>query len=122
MSFVSVDYRLIAPELAVAFLAFFVLVADLLLPAGRKKALWWLTLGGLGVALVLLGSGWFSRAENCASRRLGSWPCLRQSVGRSGLPWIGHVCTRVHESKNGDRGYPVRLTARDAPSAGGFSN
>ncbi len=63
MSFVSVDYRLIAPELAVAFLAFFVLVADLLLPAGRKKALWWLTLGGLGVALVLLGSGWFSRAE-----------------------------------------------------------
>ena len=62
MSFVSVDPRLIAPELVVAFLAFAVLVADLFLPPERKRLLWWLSLAGLGLALVLVGYGWYAKA------------------------------------------------------------
>jgi NADH-quinone oxidoreductase subunit N len=62
LSFVSVNFRLIAPELVVAFLAFFVLIADLVIPDRQKKALWWSTLVGLGVALLLVGIGWYVKA------------------------------------------------------------
>jgi NADH-quinone oxidoreductase subunit N len=58
---VSVDPRLIAPELVVAFAAFAVLVADLLLPSERKRLLWWLSLTGLGLALVTAGTGWYAK-------------------------------------------------------------
>jgi NADH-quinone oxidoreductase subunit N len=59
---VSVDPKLIAPELVVAFLAFAVLVTDFFVPPERKKVLWWLTLTGLGLAVVTVGYAWFSRA------------------------------------------------------------
>ena len=61
MSFVSVNPRLIAPELVVAFAAFAVLVADLFLPPERKRLLWWLSLAGLGLALVTAGAGWYAK-------------------------------------------------------------
>ncbi|MBN1504953.1 MAG: NADH-quinone oxidoreductase subunit N, partial [Candidatus Eisenbacteria bacterium] len=61
MSLVSFDPRLMAPELVVAFLAFAVLVADLLLPAERKTLLWWLSLVGLGLALAVAGAGWLAK-------------------------------------------------------------
>ena len=61
MSFVSVDPRLLAPELVVAFLAFAVLAADLILPDGRKRLLWWMSLVGLGLALAVTCFGWQAR-------------------------------------------------------------
>ncbi|MFH0778640.1 MAG: NADH-quinone oxidoreductase subunit N [Candidatus Eisenbacteria bacterium] len=57
----SVNFRLVGPEMVVALTAFVVLVADLIVSEERKKALWWLTLAGLVVALVLLAQGWYTR-------------------------------------------------------------
>ncbi|WP_441251663.1 NADH-quinone oxidoreductase subunit N [Kitasatospora sp. McL0602] len=50
----SVDWVAIAPPLIAALAALAVLLADLLLPAARKKALGWLTAGGLALALLAL--------------------------------------------------------------------
>ena len=62
MSFVNLNLRLIAPELVVVTAAFVVLVADLLISKERKKALWWLTLFGIALALVVAGWGWSFKA------------------------------------------------------------
>ncbi|WP_280696344.1 NADH-quinone oxidoreductase subunit N [Kitasatospora sp. GP82] len=50
----SIDWMAIAPPLIAALAAIAVLLADLFLPAGRKKALGWLTVGGLALALIAL--------------------------------------------------------------------
>ncbi|WP_280717898.1 NADH-quinone oxidoreductase subunit N [Kitasatospora sp. MAP5-34] len=50
----SVDWVAVAPPLIAAVAALAVLLADLFLPAGRKKALGWLTAGGLALALIAL--------------------------------------------------------------------
>lgn len=50
----SVDWVAIAPPLIAALAALAVLLADLFLPAGRKKALGRLTAGGLALALIAL--------------------------------------------------------------------
>jgi len=62
LSFVNVDFRLLAPELVVLAVAFIVLAADLFSPAERKKALWWITLFGLAMALFVAERGWFSNS------------------------------------------------------------
>ncbi|UCF79393.1 MAG: NADH-quinone oxidoreductase subunit N [Candidatus Eiseniibacteriota bacterium] len=58
MSFVSVDFGLLVPELVVLSAAFLVLVVDLLGSRQRGASLWWLTLCGLGLALLLAARGW----------------------------------------------------------------
>ncbi len=50
----SVDWVAVAPPLIAALAALAVLLADLFLPAARKKALGWLTAGGLALALIAL--------------------------------------------------------------------
>lgn len=50
----SIDWLAIGPVVAVAVAALVVLLADLFLEGARKAALPWLTLAGLGAALVLL--------------------------------------------------------------------
>ncbi|WP_406283549.1 NADH-quinone oxidoreductase subunit N [Embleya sp. NBC_00896] len=50
----SIDWLAIAPVVAVAGAALVVLLADLFLTGARKAALPWLTLAGLGIALLLL--------------------------------------------------------------------
>ncbi|WP_354644958.1 NADH-quinone oxidoreductase subunit N [Kitasatospora camelliae] len=50
----SVDWLAIAPPLIAALAALAVLVADLFLPEARKKALGWLTVTGLALALIPL--------------------------------------------------------------------
>lgn len=56
------NFRLIAPELVVVIAALVVLVADLLISEERKKVLWWLTLCGIAVALIVAERGWFLKA------------------------------------------------------------
>jgi NADH-quinone oxidoreductase subunit N len=58
LSFVSVDFGLLIPELVVVLAAFIVLILDFLVSEERKKSLWWLTLGGIGLALILTVKGW----------------------------------------------------------------
>ncbi|MGW1666999.1 NADH-quinone oxidoreductase subunit N, partial [Streptomyces microflavus] len=50
----SIDWLAIGPVVAVAVAALVVLLADLFLEGARKAVLPWLTLIGLGAALVLL--------------------------------------------------------------------
>jgi NADH-quinone oxidoreductase subunit N len=50
----SIDWLAIAPVVAVAGTALGILLADLFLEGARKRVLPWLTLAGLGAALVLL--------------------------------------------------------------------
>ncbi|WP_344459562.1 NADH-quinone oxidoreductase subunit N [Kitasatospora kazusensis] len=50
----SVDWVAIAPPLIAALAALAVLLADLFLPAARKKVLGWATAGGLALALIAL--------------------------------------------------------------------
>ncbi|KJK56930.1 NADH-quinone oxidoreductase subunit N [Saccharothrix sp. ST-888] len=50
----SIDWVAIAPPLIAALAALGVLLADLFLPAERKRALGWLSVGGLALALIAL--------------------------------------------------------------------
>ncbi|MFB7662591.1 NADH-quinone oxidoreductase subunit N [Kitasatospora sp. NPDC056138] len=50
----SIDWVAIAPPLIAALAALGVLLADLFLPADRKRVLGWLSVGGLALALVAL--------------------------------------------------------------------
>ncbi len=58
MSFVSVDFGLVIPELVILAAAFVVLALDFLVSEGRKKWLWWLSLCGIGLALILTARAW----------------------------------------------------------------
>ena len=50
--------RLIAPELVVLAAAFTVIAADLFLAESRKRALWWITLCGIVIAIFVAERGW----------------------------------------------------------------
>lgn len=58
MSFVNVDFELLIPELVILLVAFAVLVLDFLISEERKKLLWWLTLCGTGLAVILTIRAW----------------------------------------------------------------
>jgi NADH-quinone oxidoreductase subunit N len=58
LSFVSVDFGLLVPELVILATAFVVLALDFLVSEERKKWLWWFTLFGIGLALALTFKAW----------------------------------------------------------------
>ncbi|GAA2231023.1 NADH-quinone oxidoreductase subunit N [Kitasatospora cystarginea] len=79
----SIDWLAIAPPLIAALAAIGVLLADLFLPAGKKKALGRLTAGGLALALIAL--------LPLARGNTRSTFCLRNVAGATDNPLCSYV-------------------------------